>query len=69
MLLIKKIKFMNINFLSIGDKNIKKLVKRNGLFIFPLGPGFAILKKNSSYHKSLINAAYVFLIVVFLFFC
>ena len=45
------------------------LIKKGGLFLFPSGPGLASFKLNSPYHKSLINADHVFLIVVTLYFC
>ena len=53
------IKFININTLNIsGTINI---IKKNGLFVFPSGPGLANLKINSKYHLALKNSEYVFL--------
>jgi len=57
---IKKILFNRIEFLDIDIKEFDKLILNNGLFVFPSGPGLATIDKDTVYHKSLINADYVF---------
>jgi len=56
----KKIKFLEIIFNNIDHKDIKILLKSNGLFVFPAAEPLANFKKNSQYHKSLIYSDYVF---------
>ena len=57
---IKNIFFYKIKFLDIDTKEFDKLISNKGLFVFPSGPGLATLDKDSVYHKSLVNADYVF---------
>lgn len=56
----KKIKFLDIIFHDIHHQDIKLILKSNGLFVFPAAEPLANFKKNSTYHKSLINSDYVF---------
>ena len=56
----KKIKFLEIIFDDIHHKDIKLILKSNGLFVFPAAEPLANFKINSPYHKSLIYSDYVF---------
>ena len=59
--MIKRFKFLKVNFLNLDINNFDKIIKKKGLFVFPSGPGLANLIKDQNYHKSLINSDYVFL--------
>lgn len=57
---IKKIKFRNIVFNNFKENQIKFIMKKNGLFVFPAAEPLATLEENSQYHKSLIFSDFVF---------
>ena len=56
----KKIKFLEIFFDDIHHKDIKLILKSNGLFVFPVPEPLANFKINSPYHKSLITQTMFF---------
>ena len=56
---IKKIKFRNIVFNNFKENQIKFIMKKNGLFVFPAAEPQP-LEENSQYHKSLIFSDFVF---------
>ncbi len=58
--MIDKIKYKNITFNNLSEKDFLKLMDSKGLFTFPAAPPLATLKLNSEYHESLINSDYVF---------
>ena len=58
--MIDKIKYKNITFNNLSEKDFLKLMDGKGLFTFPAAPPLATLKLNSEYHESLINSDYVF---------
>ena len=58
--MIDKIKYKNITFNNLSDKDFSNLMNSNGLFTFPAAPPLATLESNSEYHKSLIASDYVF---------
>jgi len=57
---MKKIIFNKIKFIDIDDKKFKFIINRDGLFVFPSGPGLASIKSECNYLKSLRNSDYVF---------
>ena len=57
---MNKIIFKKITFLNIKKNRIEKILNKKGLFLFPSGPGLSTLNQEKIYHKSLINADYVF---------
>ena len=57
---MRSIVFHNIKFIDIKTQDINKLIKRNGLFLFPSGPGLSSIETAKSYYKSLQRADYVF---------
>ena len=57
---MKKIKFLRINFGTYNEKNIKKIIKKSGLFVFPSAPVLTDLQNNQNLHISLINSDHVF---------
>ena len=54
--MINNIRFKNINFLNISDKDFPIIIKKKGLFLFPSGPGLSNLDKKPNYLKALRNA-------------
>ena len=58
--MFKELFFFKIRFINIKSSNLKSLIKKRGLFLFPSGPGLANLKINSPYHKALVKANHVF---------
>ncbi len=54
--MINKIKFKNIKFTNVSDKDFPKIIKKKGLFLFPSGPGLSNLDKKPNYLKALRNA-------------
>ena len=54
--MINNIRFKNINFLNISDKDFSIIIKKKGLFLFPSGPGLSNLDKKPNYLKALRNA-------------
>ena len=57
---MKKIIFKNITFINIKNSDLYPYFYKKGLFVFPSGPGLSTLNKDKIYHKSLINADFVF---------
>ena len=59
---MRKIVFENINFLDLTTNNFKKIIKENGLFVFPAATALVKIKDNDSkkYYSSLKKADYVF---------
>jgi len=55
-LIFKKIKFLIIK----KNSELKNLIKKNGVFIFPSGPGLATIDNKTNYYNSLKKADYVF---------
>ena len=37
--MIKRFKFLKVNFLNLDINNFDKIIKKKGLFVFPSGPG------------------------------
>lgn len=58
--MIKKVTINKINFINIKHIEIKKILKRYGLFVFPSGPGLATINDDKKYLNSLIKSDYVF---------
>ena len=58
--MIDKIKYKNITFNNLSEKDFPNLMNGDGLFTFPAAPPLATLELNSEYHKSLISSDYVF---------
>ena len=58
--MIYKIKYKNITFNNLSEKDFPNLMNGDGLFTFPAAPPLATLELNSEYHKSLISSDYVF---------
>ena len=58
--MIDKIKYKNITFNNLSEKDFPNLMNSDGLFTFPAAPPLATLELNSEYHKSLISSDYVF---------
>lgn len=58
--MIKKIIFKHIHFSNYNHKDFNKIIKKKGLFLFPSGPGLASINKEYDYHRSLVNADFVF---------
>ena len=58
--MIDKIKYKNITFNNLSEKDFSNLMNSKGLFTFPAAPPLATLELNSEYHKSLIESDYVF---------
>ncbi len=44
--MFKELFFFKIKFIKIKNNNLKSLIKKRGLFLFPYGPGLADLKIN-----------------------
>ncbi|MAM17296.1 MAG: hypothetical protein CMC10_08390 [Flavobacteriaceae bacterium] len=57
---MKKIIFKKIKFLSLNENEFFKIIKKNGLFVFPSGPGLSSINKDNIYLKALQNSDYVF---------
>tara|TARA_B100001093_G_scaffold520448_1_gene616051 strand:+ start:532 stop:1263 length:732 start_codon:yes stop_codon:yes gene_type:complete len=57
---MKKVFFNKIEFIDINSKDFKKISNKNGLFVFPSGPGLATIKNNFEYLQSLRNSDFVF---------
>ncbi len=57
---MRNIIFKKINFLDIEEYEFDKIIKKNGLFVFPSGPGLSTITRDKIYLKSLINSDYVF---------
>ena len=57
---MKKIIFNKIKFIDIDDKKFKFIINRDGLFVFPSGPGLASIESEFNYLESLRNSDYVF---------
>ena len=58
--MINNIRFKNIKFLNISDKDFPIIIKKKGLFLFPSGPGLSNLDKKPTYLKALHNADFNF---------
>ena len=58
--MIDKIKYKNIMFNNLSEKDFSNLINSKGLFTFPAAPPLAKLELNSEYHESLIASDYVF---------
>ena len=58
--MINNIRFKNIKFLNISDKDFPIIIKKKGLFLFPSGPGLSSIEKEIPYLKALKNADYNF---------
>ena len=58
--MIDKIKYKNIIFNNLSEKDFPDLMKSDGLFTFPAAPPLATLELNSEYHKSLSSSDFVF---------
>ena len=58
--MIDKIRYKNIIFKNLSEKDFSNLMDSHGLFTFPAAPPLATLELNSEYHKSLISSDYVF---------
>ena len=57
---MKKIYFKGINFSDFKVSQFSKIIKKNGLFVFPSGFGLPSIDKNPKYHLSLKKADFVF---------
>ena len=57
---ILKVIFKKIAFSNINPNKFKKYILKNGLFVFPSGPGLANIEKSKIYHNSLKKADFVF---------
>ena len=57
---ILKVIFKKIAFNNINPNKFKKYILKNGLFVFPSGPGLANIEKSKIYHNSLQKADLVF---------
>jgi N-acetylglucosaminyldiphosphoundecaprenol N-acetyl-beta-D-mannosaminyltransferase len=57
---MKKIRLKNIDFLDIEKRDFKQIIKNDGLFVFPSGPGLSTIEKEKSYLRALENSDYVF---------
>lgn len=57
---MRKIIFKKIKFLDIDEKNLKDIIKKRGLFLFPSGPGLSTIEKDKKYHLALQKADFVF---------
>lgn len=58
---MRKILFKGIKFLELKENQFYKIISKNGLFVFPSGPGLASISENKNYYNSLKNADFVFL--------
>jgi exopolysaccharide biosynthesis WecB/TagA/CpsF family protein len=58
--MIKEIIFKNIHFKNFCEKDFKKIIKSNGLLVFPAGPGLTDINKNIKYYRALQEADFVF---------
>ena len=58
---MKRIIFENIKFISFDDKYFAKILKINGLFVFPSAPGLASIDVEKQYYNSLKKSDLVFL--------
>ena len=58
---MKQIIFKKIKFLNIKDSDFNQIIKKNGLFLFPSGPGLSTILYEKKYHNSLKKADFVFL--------
>ena len=58
--MIDKIRYKNIIFKNLSEKDFSNLMDSHGLFTFPAAPPLATLELNSEYHKSLTSSDYVF---------
>jgi len=58
--MIKNVLFRGINFNNIRIVDINKIIKKNGLFVFPSGPGLASIDNSIKYYESLKKANFVF---------
>ncbi len=58
---MRKILFKGIKFLELKENQFYKIISKNGLFVFPSGPGLASISDNKNYYNSLKNADFVFL--------
>ena len=57
---MKQIIFKKIKFLNINDSDFNQIIKKNGLFLFPSGPGLSTILYEKKYHNSLKKADFVF---------
>jgi exopolysaccharide biosynthesis WecB/TagA/CpsF family protein len=58
--MIKKVLFKGIRFNNINSQDFSKLIRKDGLFVFPSGPGLASIDRSFKYYESLKKANYVF---------
>ena len=57
---MKKIIFNKIKFFDLNEIEAKKMMNKQGLFVFPAAPPLATLKLGSIYHQALIKSDFVF---------
>jgi N-acetylglucosaminyldiphosphoundecaprenol N-acetyl-beta-D-mannosaminyltransferase len=58
--MVKNVIFNNISFKNIKNINIKYLLHKKGLFVFPSGPGLSSINLNQKYFDALKNSDHVF---------
>ena len=57
---MNKLIFEKINFVNLKHEEFNKIIKKNGLFVFPAAPALANIKKEINYYNSLKDADYAF---------
>ena len=58
--MIKYIIFNNIKFINLKKINSNFFLEKRGLLVFPAAPALTMINNNKDYHRSLIEAEYVF---------
>ena len=58
--IVTSVQFKEIKFQSYSNIKFKNIIKKNGLFLFPSGPGLSTLENDKTYHNALKNADYIF---------
>lgn len=57
---MKNIIFNKIKFLNVKFEELDEIIQRNGLLVFPSGPGLSTIDEEDEYYQSLKKADYVF---------
>jgi len=57
---MKNIIFNEIKFLNLKSYEVNEIIKKNGLFVFPSGPGLSTIDEEDEYYQSLKKADHVF---------
>jgi len=57
---MKQVSLKSIEFLDIKKNDFKQIIKNNGLYVFPSGPGLSTIEIEKNYVRALRGSDYVF---------